>query len=72
MELSFLLLGVLIGVIVTTILQRTFTYGTIRCDHSDPDSPPYLFLELSTSLHTLIRKKYVTLRVQVKDFISQD
>lgn len=61
-------LGILVGVIFTGIVFRLFSAGTLRVDHSDPDSP-FLFLELSKRIETVISKKYVVLRVKAKDFI---
>ena len=61
-------LGVLVGAIFTGIVFRLFLVGTLRLDHSDPDSP-FLFLELSKRIETVISKKYVVLRVKAKDFI---
>lgn len=61
-------LGVLIGTIFTGIVFRLFLVGTLRVDHSDLDGP-FLFLELSKRIESVLSKKYVVLRVKVKDFI---
>lgn len=61
-------LGVLVGAVFTGIVFRLFSAGTLRVDHSDPDGP-FLFLELSKRIETVISKKYVVLRVKAKDFI---
>lgn len=71
MGISFIV-GFLLGGILITILFRTFLVGTIRVDHSDPFDGPYLFLELSRDIRQVTNKKYVMLRVDVKDYISQD
>jgi hypothetical protein len=61
-------LGVLVGTVFTRIVFRLFSVGTLRVDHSDPDGP-FLFLELSKRVETVVSKKYVMLRVKAKDFI---
>lgn len=61
-------LGVLIGVIFTGIIFRLLLVGTLRVDHSDSDGP-FLFLELSKRVEAVVSKKYVVLRVKVKDFL---
>ncbi len=66
------LLGIAIGCISTFLIFKFHCVGDLRVDTSDPDDGPYLFLELSTDVHTLMQKKYVLLRVNVKNYISQD
>lgn len=61
-------LGILVGIILTGIVFRFFLVGMLRVDRSDPDGP-FLFLELSKRIESVISKKYVVLRVKVKDFI---
>lgn len=61
-------LGILVGIILTGIVFRFFLVGTLKVDHSDPDGP-FLFLELSKRIESVVSKKYVVLRVKVKDFI---
>lgn len=63
-------LGVLVGAFFTGIIFRLFLVGTLRVDHSDPDGP-FLFLELSKRIESVVSKKYVMLRVKVKDFIPR-
>ena len=45
--------------------------GTLRIDRSDPDSEPYMFLELTESLPSVMRKKYVIFRVNLENYISR-
>ena len=61
-------LGILVGIIFIGIVFRLFLVGTLRVDHSDSDGP-FLFLELSKRVETVISKKYVVLKVKAKDFI---
>ena len=44
--------------------------GTLRIDSSDPDGP-YLFLELSSNVDFIKNKRYVTLKVDTKSYITQ-
>lgn len=75
MEAILVLIGFIcgVGVGVGVLLKRTRRniIGTLRVDHSDPQDDPYLFLELNKPLSEFISKKYVTLKVNIKNFISQ-
>lgn len=65
-ELLFFLGGVLIGVFLTTLFLVKEPIGTLRVDRSDPDSPPYLFLEIDSGKgYKLQKDKHVTLRVDL-------
>lgn len=44
--------------------------GTLRVDQSDPDDNPYLFLELSEDPKKLPNQKYITLKVNIENYIS--
>lgn len=67
--LSFLL-GVVIGVTVTSLLIRSV--GVIRIDQSDPDDRPYLFLEINRGCYDkLLRSKKVVFEVRKENYISQ-
>lgn len=44
--------------------------GTLRVDQSDPDDNPYLFLELSGDPKKLPNHKYITLKVNIENYIS--
>ena len=43
--------------------------GTLRIDSSDPDGP-YMFLELSEPVSSILNEEYVTLKVNKKSYIS--
>lgn len=62
-------IGVLVGCVLTVILSRRKSVGSLRIDTSDPEDNPYLFLELSKDVGEVYRKKYITLRVNTKNFI---
>lgn len=65
------LAGVLIGTIIYAIAVKTASVGTLRIDQSDPEDSPYLFLELKNP-NAIFSKKYVTMKVELKNYISHD
>lgn len=42
----FLAIGIVVGCILSRLIPKKIV-GTLRVDHSDPDSGPYLFLEIA-------------------------
>lgn len=71
MELVIILaIGIVVGSIITRIIIRPLDVGTLRIDTSDPDGP-FMFLELSKDVNTVASKKYVVLKVNLKNYISQ-
>ena len=70
MEALYFLVGVIVGCIVTNIVLRMTSVCSIVIDHSDPDSP-YPFLESKVLLDVLARNKYVTARIEKRDYLSQ-
>lgn len=60
--------GILIGIVCTMIMYRVKCIGSLRVDTSDPEGP-YLFLELSKDISYIHQKKYITLKVNLKNFI---
>lgn len=70
--LMVLLMGILTGMLIAKFAFRDKPIGSLRVDQSDPDSGPYLFLELSPDgADEIYKKKYVSLRVDLKNYISQ-
>ena len=66
----YVIIGIIVGFLFGYILFRNRPIGKIRVDNSDPDSGPYLFLELShKGMDTIYKKKFVTLEVLLKDHI---
>lgn len=63
-------IGVVIGSIITRIINRPLDIGTLRIDTSDPDGP-FMFLELAKDVDSVTSKKYVILKVNLKSYISQ-
>lgn len=66
------LVGVLIGTIIYAIAVKTASVGTLRIDQSDPEDSPYLFLELNKNITVISSKKYVTMKVDLRNYISHD
>ncbi len=71
-----LVIGLVIGLIVGALLSRFIfcdtVVGSLRVDESDPDSGPYLFLELDRSYaDSIYKNRYIRLRVKLKNHISQ-
>jgi len=65
------LAGVLVGGIIIMVKLILNTDGTLRLDDSDPNEPPYIFLELRNNPENLYKKKYATLKVSIKNFIPR-
>lgn len=63
--------GVIAGVGGSVLFLLKTKGGTLRIDRSDPDSEPYMFLELTESLPSVMRKKYVIFRVNLENYISR-
>ena len=71
MPLIWLLVGILIGLFASRFIFKDKPIGSLRVDKSDPDSEPYLFLELdSGGMIDIYKKQSVRLRVKIKDYIS--
>lgn len=45
--------------------------GTLKIDESDPDDGPYLFLEIPSNPNVLKKYKYITLKVDVDNYVSR-
>lgn len=68
----FLAIGIVIGCILSRFIPKKIV-GTLRVDRSDPDSGPYLFLELTHGgMETIKKKKYVLFEVNLKSYISHE
>lgn len=62
-----LLIGVMVGVLLSRFIFKEKPVGSLRVDESDPDSGPYLFLELDRSgADAIYKQRYVRLRVELK------
>lgn len=61
-------IGVIVGCLVSAIIRGVKSVGALQIDSSDPDGP-YMFLELDKGIDTISAKKYVLLRVKLKNYI---
>lgn len=68
MEVVYVVAGIMIGFIVSSIIHRRHPVGFLRIDKSDPDGP-YLFLELKKSVNEIVTQRTVLLEVKREDFI---
>ena len=68
--LLIFLLGVTIGVLVTTIIDRKKAVDELLVDTSDKEDGPYMFLNLKHTPSEMMTKDYVTLKVKVTDLLS--
>ena len=68
-----IIVGIVIGIVFGQHVFRKDVVGSLRVDQSDPDSGPYLFLELShKGANAIYKKRYVVLKVNIKDYISHE
>ena len=71
--LIILLIGVAIGLIVGRAILTRKTMGRLRIDHSEPDEPTRLFLELKGVTPDMIAKyKFVMFEVINESYLSRD
>ena len=71
--LIVLLIGVIIGLIVGRVISAGKTMGRLRIDHSEPDEPTRLFLELKGVTPDMIAKyKFVMFEVINESYLSRD
>lgn len=72
MEVILILTGVVVGLTISAIINKTRSVGTLRIDKSDPTDAPYMFLEIKRGVGDISRKKSVTLEVKREDFIPHE
>ena len=60
-----------IGVLLTAFSLHHLLIGNLRIDQSDPEDGPYLFLELKKGVGSFKSKRYVILKVNIKNYISR-
>lgn len=68
MEVVYVVVGIMIGFVGSSIIRRKHPVGFLRIDKSDPDGP-YLFLELKKSVNEIIAQRTILLEVKREDFI---
>lgn len=64
-----IIIGIIIGAVATCMIFGTFSVGSLRIDQSIPEDEPYMFLELTRNVRTILKKKFVVLKVRAEDFI---
>lgn len=67
--IGLFLIGLGAGVGLTILIFEKRSIGSLLVYPSD-DSDPYFFLELSKNPYAIMQKKYVTMKVNVKDQLS--
>ena len=67
-----LIFGYLLGAIVTMIVFKLFSVGSLRIDHSDPIDGPHMYLELDKPIWSVTNKTHVVLRVKNENYISHE
>ena len=73
MYLIALLIGLIIGLVVGRVISTGKTMGRLRIDHSEPDEPTRLFLELKGVTPDMIAKyKFVMFEVINESYLSRD
>lgn len=60
--------GIVVGMIIILLISMFHLVGALRVDQSDPDEP-YIFLELDKGKGSIAFKKYIVLKVNLKNFI---
>lgn len=72
MEIIIAIVALTIGFVIGRFIPCGRPVGSLRVDRSDPSEEPYLFLELGTDVRSVMRKKFVTFRVKVEDFLPHE
>ena len=72
-HLIVLLIGLIIGLVVGRVISTGKTMGRLRIDHSEPDEPARLFLELKGVTPDMIAKyRFVMFEVINESYLSRD
>ena len=67
-----IIVGIIIGIVFGRRVFRSDVVGSLRVDQSDPDSGPYLFLELEPGgMETIHKNKTVTFSVKIENYIPR-
>lgn len=68
-----IIVSCIVSSLVTIWLRRDYDkiVGTLRIDSSDPESDPYIFLELNRGTGDVSRRKVVTLKVSTESYLSR-
>lgn len=70
-NLSYLIIGIIIGMFATRFLSKVLDHhGTIVIDNSVSDDP-IIFLESQETLASLSSRKYVTYKVEIRNYTQK-
>ena len=72
MEVLIGILCFILGFVMKIFIFRTKPIGILKVDESDPEDGPYLFLELEVNPNVIKQARTVTLKVDTKNYISQN
>lgn len=68
-----LIVGILVGVFIGNKITKKRTLGRLRIDHSEPDEPTRMFVELKGVTPDMIAKhKIVMFEVINESYLSRD
>lgn len=68
-----LIIGIIIGAFVSWKRAKAATMGWLRIDHSEPDEPARMFMELKRVTPEMIAQhKFVSFEVINKSYLSRD
>ena len=71
--LIVLFIGLIIGLVVGRVISKGKTMGRLRIDHSEPDEPTRIFLELKGVTPDMIAKyRFVMFEVINESYLSRD
>lgn len=59
--------GIVVGIIAKTLFVKSSEVGSIDIFQGDPGENPNMFLTITTSLESFVKKKYVVLKLERKD-----
>ena len=67
------LIGAIVGLLVCRLSTTRKTMGRLRIDHSEPDEPARMFLELKgVTPDMIVHHKFVMFEVINESYISRD
>lgn len=58
-------IGIAVGIAVTLYRLHLKSVGILRCNTTDPDGP-YLFLEPTMDMNTILKKDFVIFEVRIQ------
>lgn len=67
-----LILGIAIGLIAKTVADRSSSAGSIYIYKGEPDENPYMFLAVSGGIEKFFKKRYIVLKIELKNKPPQD